>query len=69
MTAPAGPQLTRRELEILRLLVDGRSDKEIAASLGIGRRTVSNHVATIRAKLDAPSRTAAATIAVRDGIV
>ena len=64
---PAG--LTAREHDVLRLLVGGLTDKEIAVALGIGRRTVSNHVATIRGKLDAPSRTAAATIAVRDGLV
>ncbi len=61
--------LTSREREILRLLVDGRSDKEIAAALRISPRTVSKHVASIRDKLNAPSRTAAATLAVRDGRV
>ena len=68
-SAAPGFHLTLREREVLQLLVDGQSDKEIAAALGIGRRTVSNHVAEIRAKLDAPSRTAAATIALRDGLV
>jgi predicted ATPase/DNA-binding CsgD family transcriptional regulator len=61
--------LTPREQEILRLLVAGWPDKEIASSLGIGRRTVSNHVATLRGKLDAPSRSAAAAIAMRDHLV
>jgi non-specific serine/threonine protein kinase len=61
--------LTPREREILRLLVAGRPDKEIATALGIGRRTVSNHVATLRGKLDAPSRSAAAAIAMRDHLV
>jgi predicted ATPase/DNA-binding CsgD family transcriptional regulator len=61
--------LSPREIDVLRLLVHGWSDKEIAAELGIGRRTVSSHIATIRAKLDAPSRTAAAIIAVRDGLI
>jgi predicted ATPase/DNA-binding CsgD family transcriptional regulator len=61
--------LTTREREVLRLLVLGWSDKEIAASLSIGRRTVSNHVATIRDKLAAPSRAAAAALAVRDHLV
>jgi DNA-binding NarL/FixJ family response regulator len=59
--------LTTREREILRLLVDGQSDKEIAATLYISPRTVSKHVAHIRDKLNAPSRTAAATLAVRFG--
>jgi DNA-binding NarL/FixJ family response regulator len=61
--------LTAREQEVLCLLVRGWSDKEIAASLGIGHRTVSNHVATIRDKLEAPSRAAAAAVAVRDHLV
>ncbi|MBA2597826.1 MAG: helix-turn-helix transcriptional regulator [Chloroflexia bacterium] len=66
-TVAAG--LTAREREVLRLLIDGLADKEIAAALGIARRTVSSHIETIRAKLDAPSRTAAAAIAVRDHLV
>ena len=63
------PSLTPRERDVLRLLVEGHSDKEIAAALGIGRRTASTHVATIRAKLGAPSRSAAAAIAARDRLV
>jgi DNA-binding NarL/FixJ family response regulator len=51
------------------LLAEGLSDKEIAETLGISRRTVSNHVATILAKLDVPSRTAAATYATRHGLI
>jgi DNA-binding NarL/FixJ family response regulator len=62
-------ELTPREREILRLLVAGWPDKEIATSLGVARRTVSNHVASIRDKLDAPSRSAAAAIAMRDHLV
>jgi DNA-binding CsgD family transcriptional regulator/tetratricopeptide (TPR) repeat protein len=65
--APTG--LTTRERDVLRLLVGGMTDKEIGAALGIGRRTVSSHVEAIRAKLDAPSRTAAVAIAMRDGLV
>jgi predicted ATPase/DNA-binding CsgD family transcriptional regulator len=68
-TTRADPDaLTRRERDALRLLVDGLPDKEIAAALGISRRTASNHVAALRAKLDAPSRSALAAIAVRDGL-
>jgi non-specific serine/threonine protein kinase len=62
---PPFDSLTRRELEVLRLLVDGRSDKEIAAALSIARPTASNHVAAILAKLGLPSRAAAAAYAVR----
>jgi predicted ATPase/DNA-binding CsgD family transcriptional regulator len=67
--ARGGHGLTRREGEVLRLLIDGHSDKEIAATLGMSRRTASSHVATIRAKLDASSRSAAVAIAVRNHLV
>jgi len=52
--------LTRREVEILRLVAAGLTDREIAERLFISRRTVSNHVAAILAKLGVPSRRAAA---------
>ena len=65
----AADGLTPREGEVLRLLARGWSDQEIATALGIGRRTASTHVATIRAKLGAPSRSAAAAIAARDRLV
>ena len=61
--------LTPREREVLRHLVQGWSDKEIAAALGIGRRTVSTHVAAVRNKLGASSRSAAAAIAARDRLI
>jgi excisionase family DNA binding protein len=61
--------LTSRERDVLRLLVDGLSDKEIAAALGISRHTASNHVTAIRDKLGAPSRAAAVAIAIRDELV
>ena len=51
--------LTAREKDVLRLLVDGLADKEIAVTLGISHSTVSDHVAAIRAKLGVPSRAAA----------
>jgi non-specific serine/threonine protein kinase len=62
-------KLTPRELAVLRLLVEGLSDKEIAEALGITRSTASKHVETIRGKLGVPSRTAAATFATRHGLV
>jgi DNA-binding CsgD family transcriptional regulator len=61
--------LTSRERDVLRLLVDGLSDKEIAAALGISRHTASNHVTAIRDKLGAPSRAAAVAIALRDNLL
>ena len=61
--------LTTREREVLRLVVDGLSDKEIAASLSIAQATASDHVASIRAKLGVPSRAAASALAVRSGLL
>jgi non-specific serine/threonine protein kinase len=61
--------LTRREQEVLRLLVEGLPDREIARALYITRRTASQHVGAILAKLGVASRTAAATRAVRDHLV
>jgi DNA-binding CsgD family transcriptional regulator len=79
VAAPAGPgalssatpsgSLTRREREVLRLLVAGQSDRAIADELYIGRRTVETHVAGILNKLGLGSRTAAAAYAVRFGLV
>ncbi|MFL5760619.1 MAG: ATP-binding protein [Thermomicrobiales bacterium] len=67
--APNASNLTDRELQVLRLLVEGLSDKEIAEALGISRRTASGHVETILGKFNVPSRTAAATYATRHGLV
>ena len=61
--------LSPRELDVLRLVVDGRSNQEIATALFISRPTVANHVASILSKLGVDSRTAAATWAVRQGLV
>jgi len=60
--------LTPREMDVLRLLVDGRSDRQIGDALSISHRTVMRHVEHILAKLEVDSRTAAATQAVRLGI-
>ncbi len=65
----AHAHLTPRELEVLRLLTEGRADKEIAAALGIARATATKHVEAIRGKLGLPSRSAAAAYAVRHGLV
>jgi predicted ATPase/DNA-binding NarL/FixJ family response regulator len=64
-----GYGLTERELEVLRLVVAGRTDREIAEALFIGHRTAQTHVANILAKLGVNSRTAAATAAIAAGIV
>jgi DNA-binding CsgD family transcriptional regulator len=60
--------LTPRELEVLRLVAAGLADREIAAALCVSRRTVTNHVASIRAKLGVRSRAAATAYAVRHGL-
>jgi DNA-binding CsgD family transcriptional regulator len=58
--------LTPREIDVLRHLVRGMSDKEIARELFISSRTVGNHVVSILRKLNVESRTAAAATAVRE---
>jgi predicted ATPase/DNA-binding CsgD family transcriptional regulator len=61
--------LTPRELDVLRLLVEGRSDREIAEALFIGTRTVQTHMANLFAKLGVNARAEAAAVAVRRGLV
>jgi DNA-binding NarL/FixJ family response regulator len=61
--------LSTREMDVLRLIVDGRSNQEIGEALFISPHTVANHVASIFNKLGVDSRTAAATHAVRSGIL
>jgi DNA-binding CsgD family transcriptional regulator len=72
-TAPAGEAaehgLTRREVEVLRLVAEGRSDREVAAALFIGPGTVRTHLRSVFGKLDVGSRTAAVAAARRLGIV
>jgi non-specific serine/threonine protein kinase len=57
--------LSPRELEVLRLLVEGKSDREIAEQLFVSYRTITTHVRSILNKLGVDSRTAAATYAAR----
>jgi two-component system NarL family response regulator len=61
--------LSRRELEVLRWLATGKSNKEIARGTGITEGTVKFHVTAIMTKLGAKSRTEAVTIAVRRGMI
>ena len=61
--------LTERETEVLRLLAQGLSNKEIAQSLNVGEQTVKTHVSHILEKLAVPSRTQAALYAMRTGLV
>jgi NarL family two-component system response regulator LiaR len=70
MRGPKDPEpLTDREIEVLRLLARGRSNKQIAAELVIGEKTVKTHVSNILGKLQVASRTQAALHAVRIGLV
>ncbi|MCW3065658.1 MAG: two component transcriptional regulator, LuxR family [Solirubrobacterales bacterium] len=62
-------RLTARELEVLRLIAQGRSNKAIAAELVVSEKTVKTHVSNILAKLHLADRTQAALYAVRQRIV
>jgi DNA-binding NarL/FixJ family response regulator len=65
----AGSDLTARELMVLEQIVRGKSNKAIAAALGISEATVKSHMNNILSKLDAEDRTQAATKALQRGIV
>lgn len=60
--------LSPREVEVLRLIVAGATNAEIAAELSLSERTVHRHVSNILHKLDVRSRTSAATYAVQHGL-
>jgi len=71
----AGPQrrltedpLTQRELEVLRLVAQGRENKDIASELVISEATVRTHVSNILGKLHLASRTQAALFAIKEGL-
>jgi two-component system NarL family response regulator len=64
-----GPALTGRELDVLRRIVSGRSNKEIAGDLFISEATVKTHINSILSKLGVSDRTQAATTALQRGIV
>jgi DNA-binding NarL/FixJ family response regulator len=65
----APPPLTERELEVMRALARGMSDKQIAQSLGISEKTVRNHTSNIYRKLHIFDRTQAVIYAVREGVI
>lgn len=72
-TAPDGsepaPQLSRRELEVLQLLADGRTPREVAARLFISPKTVRNHLSHIYEKLGVSDRSQAIVAGLRHGLV
>ena len=65
----AGPQLTAREIEVLRLIVRGQSNKEIGSELSISEATVKTHINSLLGKLGVSDRTGASTAALQRGIV
>ena len=62
-------ELTRREIEVLKLIAEGLFNKEIAATLDISERTVKNHVSNIFKKIDVSDRTQAAVFAIKNNLV
>lgn len=65
----AGPDISEREIEVLRLISAGKSNKEIGATLHIAEDTVKRHVSNILTKLGVSDRAQAATEAIRRGFL
>jgi DNA-binding NarL/FixJ family response regulator len=61
--------LTNREVEVLREVAKGRTDREIGAELSISEHTVARHVSNIRTKLGVPSRAAATAFAIEHDLI
>jgi two-component system, NarL family, response regulator LiaR len=66
---PPHRDITPREHDVLRLVVEGLANKQIAQRLGIGEKTVKTHVSRLLAKLGVEDRTQAAVLAIREGLV
>jgi two-component system, NarL family, response regulator LiaR len=66
---PAHADLTARERDVLRLIVEGLPNKQIALQLAIGEKTVKTHVSRVLGKLGVADRTQAAVLAIREGLV
>jgi DNA-binding NarL/FixJ family response regulator len=60
--------LSGRELEVLRLVIQGMTNQQIGMSLRVSRHTVARHVSNVLGKLRVPSRAAATAVALRAGI-
>ncbi len=61
--------LTDREIQVIKLIADGKTNKEIANVLAISEKTVKNHVRNIFQKLEVDDRTKAAIIAIKKGLI
>ncbi len=60
--------LTSRELEVLRLVAEGQTDRKVAERLVISHRTVNRHLSNIFVKLEVPGRAAAVAYVIRQGL-
>jgi DNA-binding NarL/FixJ family response regulator len=67
--APSSRDVSDRELQVLTMVADGFSNKEIASALGISVHTVARHVTNVMRKLSASNRAEAATRAIRSGLI
>jgi DNA-binding NarL/FixJ family response regulator len=65
---PSRPRLTERELEVLRLLAQGKLTKQVARELGIARKTADNHIQSIYAKIGVSTRAGATLFAIERGL-
>lgn len=65
----ARDDLAARERDVLRLMVEGLANKQIAQRLGIGEKTIKTHVSRVLGKLGVADRTQAAVLAIREGLV
>ena len=61
--------LTDREIEVLKLVAEGKFNKEIASQLKISERTVKNHISNIFKKIDVSDRTQAAVFAIKNNMI
>ena len=65
----AADQLTAREIDVLRLVAGGRSNREVGEALGLTEHTVKGYLKSIATKFDVPDRTAAAILALQRGLL
>jgi DNA-binding CsgD family transcriptional regulator len=61
--------LSERQMQVLALVADGRTDNEIAIQLGLSAKTITSYVAHIRRRFEAQSRAQAVALAIRQGLL